>query len=31
MAVAVRGGNVSVVIFHADRGSEFTAGEFAAV
>jgi putative transposase len=31
MAVAVRGGEVSGVIFHTDRGSEFTAGEFATI
>lgn len=28
MAVAVRGGNVAGVIFHSDRGSTYTAGEF---
>jgi putative transposase len=28
MAVAVRGGNVAGVIFHTDRGSTYTAGEF---
>lgn len=31
MAVAVRGGNVAGVIFHSDRGSEFTAEHFAKV
>ncbi len=31
MAVAVRGGDVAGVIFHTDRGSEFTAGAFAQV
>lgn len=28
MAVAVRGGDVSGVIFHTDKGSEYTAGDF---
>jgi putative transposase len=28
MAVAVRGGDVAGVIFHTDRGSTYTAGEF---
>jgi putative transposase len=31
MAVAVRGGDVKGVIFHTDRGSEYTAGDFAKV
>ena len=31
MAVAVRGGEVGGVIFHTDRGSEYTAGDFAKV
>ena len=31
MAVAVRGGDVTGVIFHTDRGSEYTAGDFAKV
>ena len=31
MAVAVRGGDVSGVIFHTDRGSEYTAREFSQV
>jgi len=31
MAVAVRGGDVTGVIFHTDRGSEFTARDFAKV
>jgi transposase InsO family protein len=30
MAAAVRGGNVAGVIFHTDRGSEYTAAEFRA-
>ena len=30
MAVAVRGGQVPGVIFHSDRGSEYTAGAFRA-
>jgi putative transposase len=30
MAVAVRGGDVAGVIFHTDKGSEFTASDFAA-
>ena len=31
MAAAVRGGDVRGVIFHSDKGSEFTADLFAAV
>lgn len=30
MAAAVRGGNVAGVVFHSDRGSEYTADEFRA-
>lgn len=30
MAVAVRGGDVAGVIFHSDKGSEFTASDYAA-
>jgi transposase InsO family protein len=30
MAVAVRGGNVAGAVFHTDRGSEYTAGDFRA-
>lgn len=30
MAVAVRGGDIAGVIFHSDKGSEFTASDFAA-
>lgn len=31
MAAAIRGGDVRGVIFHSDKGSEFTATEFARV
>jgi putative transposase len=31
MAVATRGGNVAGVIFHSDRGSQYTSGEFRAL
>ena len=31
MAVATRGGNVTGVIFHTDRGSTYTAGDFTAL
>ena len=31
MAAAVRGGNVAGVVFHSDKGSEYTAGDFAEV
>ncbi|GGX43146.1 hypothetical protein GCM10010341_76430 [Streptomyces noursei] len=31
MAVATRGGNVDGVIFHADRGSQYTSAAFAQV
>ncbi len=31
MAVATRGGSVAGVIFHADRGSQYTSGAFAQV
>ena len=31
MAVAARGGNVGGVIFHADRGSQYTSAAFAQV
>ena len=31
MAAATRGGNVTGVIFHSDRGSEYTAADYAAV
>ncbi|MFI6006051.1 integrase core domain-containing protein [Streptomyces sp. NPDC051366] len=31
MAVAARGGNVGGVIFHADRGAQYTAAAFAQV
>ncbi|MEO7572375.1 MAG: IS3 family transposase [Acidimicrobiales bacterium] len=31
MAAAVRGGNVRGVVFHSDKGSEYTAGDFAEV
>ena len=31
MAVATRGGDVAGVIFHTDRGSTYTAGEFTAL
>jgi transposase InsO family protein len=30
MAVAIRGGNVAGVIFHTDRGTQYTAATFAA-
>ncbi|MYI53997.1 MAG: transposase family protein [Acidimicrobiaceae bacterium] len=29
MAVAARGGDIEGVIFHTDRGSQYTAGDFA--
>ncbi len=31
MAVATRGGNVAGVIFHSDRGSQYTSAEFRAL
>lgn len=31
MAAAVRGGNVAGVVFHSDKGSEYTADDFASV